>query len=103
MRFAVAVKVGLLAVAALALTPVANPQEDSGSLDLAGIAHVAIRTTNMAGTRAFFQKLGFVQAFDLTKNGVATEDFIKISGSQFVELYPVQEGSRLVSCISATT
>ncbi len=37
---------------------------------------------------AFYEKLGFEQAFDLRKNDVPYESFIKINDNQFIELYP---------------
>jgi len=56
---------------------------------LAGIAHVAIRVHDLAASIAFYQSLGFVQAFDLRRDNVAYESFIKINDHQFIELYPV--------------
>src|ERR1700727_366081 len=56
-----------------------------------GIAHVAIRVHDLAASVAFYQKLGFEQAFDLKKDGVSYESFIKINDHQFIELYPVTE------------
>jgi catechol 2,3-dioxygenase-like lactoylglutathione lyase family enzyme len=54
-----------------------------------GIAHVAIRVQDLAASVAFYQKLGFEQAFDLRKDDVPYESFIKINDNQFIELYPV--------------
>jgi catechol 2,3-dioxygenase-like lactoylglutathione lyase family enzyme len=57
---------------------------------LAGIAHVAIRVHDLAASIAFYESLGFVEAFDLKdKQGNPTEAFIKIDDRQFLELYPV--------------
>jgi catechol 2,3-dioxygenase-like lactoylglutathione lyase family enzyme len=56
-----------------------------------GIAHVAIRVHDLAASVAFYEKLGFEQAFDLRKNDIPYESFIKINDSQFIELYPVTE------------
>jgi catechol 2,3-dioxygenase-like lactoylglutathione lyase family enzyme len=56
-----------------------------------GIAHVAIRVHDLAASVAFYQKLGFEQAFDLRKNDVPYESFIKINDNQFIELYPTTE------------
>jgi catechol 2,3-dioxygenase-like lactoylglutathione lyase family enzyme len=56
---------------------------------LTGIAHVAIRVANLDASRAFYQKLGYAQPFNLTgKNGEITEAFVKISDRQYIELYP---------------
>jgi catechol 2,3-dioxygenase-like lactoylglutathione lyase family enzyme len=56
---------------------------------LAGIAHVALRVKDLAASIAFYQSLGFEQAFDLRRDGVPYESFIKIDDQQFIELYPV--------------
>jgi catechol 2,3-dioxygenase-like lactoylglutathione lyase family enzyme len=58
---------------------------------LAGLAHVAIRVKDLAASIAFYQSLGFEQAFDLRKDDVPYESFIKINDHQFIELYPVSE------------
>ena len=55
---------------------------------LSGIAHVAFRVADVAAARAFYQKLGFEQAFEFTKDGKTTEAFIKLGDRQFIELYP---------------
>ena len=54
-----------------------------------GIAHIAVRVHDLAGSVAFYQKLGFEQAFDLRKDNIPYESFIKINDNQFIELYPV--------------
>lgn len=64
--------------------PVATP-----SADLAGIAHVAIRVRDLDAAVAFYEKLGFVRAFELSKDGKVYEAFIKINDQQYIELYPV--------------
>ncbi len=56
---------------------------------LAGIAHVAVRVQNLDAAREFYEKLGFEEAFSLSKDGVVYESFIKINDRQFLELYPV--------------
>jgi catechol 2,3-dioxygenase-like lactoylglutathione lyase family enzyme len=56
-----------------------------------GIAHVAIRVQDLAASIVFYEKLGFEQAFDLRKNDVPYESFIKINDNQFIELYPVTD------------
>jgi catechol 2,3-dioxygenase-like lactoylglutathione lyase family enzyme len=62
---------------------------------LAGIAHVAIRVSDLARSRAFYRKLGFEEAFALTKDGVTTEVFFKVNDTQFIEMYPQQSGTEL--------
>ena len=60
----------------------------SSTPPLAGIAHVAFRVKDLAASRAFYESLGFEQAFDLKRDGVPYEAFIKINDQQFLELYP---------------
>jgi catechol 2,3-dioxygenase-like lactoylglutathione lyase family enzyme len=55
---------------------------------LSGIAHVAFRVADVAAARAFYQKLGYEQAFEMTRDGQTTEAFIKLNDLQFIELYP---------------
>jgi catechol 2,3-dioxygenase-like lactoylglutathione lyase family enzyme len=55
---------------------------------LAGIAHAAIRVTDLDASRAFYSKLGFEEAFTSDNDGVTTQSFIKINDRQFIELYP---------------
>ena len=54
-----------------------------------GIAHIAIRVQDIAASVAFYNKLGFQQAFAMNKGDVVTQSFIKINDTQFLELYPV--------------
>ena len=55
---------------------------------LNGIAHIAIRVHNLDAARDFYKKLGFDEAFALSKNGVVYQSFIKLDDRQFIELYP---------------
>ena len=74
--------------------PVALAQQPSANL--AGIAHVAIRVSDLEQTRAFFHKLGFDEAFAMDKGGSPTEAFFKINDRQFIELYPRRDPSASV-------
>jgi catechol 2,3-dioxygenase-like lactoylglutathione lyase family enzyme len=69
-------------------------QAQTGTPLLAGIAHVAIRVSDLNRSRNFYQKLGFEEAFTLTKDGVVTESFLKVSDQQFIEMYPQQQPSQ---------
>ena len=80
----------ILAIASLHFTPLVRAQE-SKIPPLNGIAHVAIRVHDLAASVAFYKKLGFEQAFDLRKDNIPYESFIKINDTQFLELYPVTE------------
>lgn len=63
---------------------------------LAGIAHVAIRVSDLTRSRYFYQKLGFEQAFTLTDDGKISEAFFKVNDRQFIELYPQSDASQPV-------
>jgi len=73
---------------------------------LAGIAHVAIRVSDLSRSRDFYQKLGFEQAFTLSKDGKISEAFFKVNDQQFIELYPQQDPSQSLGfmhlCFEAT-
>ena len=78
----------LLAAVAI-LTPLAaQTQKAPQSPPIHGLAHIAIRVNDIAASRAFYEKLGFQQAFDMEKNGTVTQSFIKVNDRQFIELYP---------------
>lgn len=68
-----------------------SAQSEPRTPPINGIAHVAIRVHDLAASTTFYAKLGFEQAFDLSKDGVPYESFIKINDRQFIELYPVTE------------
>jgi catechol 2,3-dioxygenase-like lactoylglutathione lyase family enzyme len=74
--------------------------------NLAGIAHVAFRVSDLTRSRIFYQKLGFEQAFVTTKDGKTTESFLKVNDHQFIEIYPQQDPSQSIGfmhvCFEAT-
>jgi catechol 2,3-dioxygenase-like lactoylglutathione lyase family enzyme len=53
-----------------------------------GIAHIALRVSDLDSSRNFFHRLGFEESFSLTSGGKAKEVFVKINDHQFIELYP---------------
>jgi catechol 2,3-dioxygenase-like lactoylglutathione lyase family enzyme len=81
----------LLAMLSTLQPSFARAQSDTPPPPFNGIAHVAIRVHDLAASVAFYEKLGFEQAFDLRKNDIPYESFIKINDSQFIELYPTTE------------
>ncbi len=84
--------VWLLSIA-LAICGVAAQAQTETPL-LAGIAHVALRVSDLNRSRDFYQKLGFEEAFTLTKNRVTTESFLKVNDQQFIEMYPQRQPSQ---------
>ena len=53
-----------------------------------GIAHIALRVSDLDSSRNFFHRLGFEEAFSFTRDGKTTEVFVKVNDRQFIELYP---------------
>jgi catechol 2,3-dioxygenase-like lactoylglutathione lyase family enzyme len=78
----------LTATVALLSTLTIAAQKPTPSPNLAGLAHVALRVHDLDASIAFYEKLGFVKAFALSKDGIVYEAFIKINDRQFIELYP---------------
>jgi catechol 2,3-dioxygenase-like lactoylglutathione lyase family enzyme len=78
---------GLASSLMWAQTKPTTPVEPSPNL--AGIAHIAVRVHNLDASVAFYKKLGFVEAFALSRNGAVYEAFFKINDRQYMELYPV--------------
>ena len=54
-----------------------------------GIAHIAIRVKDLPTSLAFYNKLGYQQAFAMTRDGVTTQSFLKLNDRQFIEIYPM--------------
>jgi catechol 2,3-dioxygenase-like lactoylglutathione lyase family enzyme len=86
-------RLALLALVAVLVPSISRAQSEpeARTPPLNGIAHIAIRVHNIAAARDFYEKLGFEQVFDLSKNGVPYESFIKINDTQFLELYPTTD------------
>jgi catechol 2,3-dioxygenase-like lactoylglutathione lyase family enzyme len=68
-----------------AQSPAAAPVQGP---DLAGIAHAAIRVGDLDKSRDFYGKLGFEEAFAMSRDGKTTQSFVKVNDLQFIELYP---------------
>ena len=61
------------------------PAPDSG---VVGIAHIALRVSNLDQEIAFLYKLGYQQSFAIKSGNQVAESVIKINDRQFIELYP---------------
>lgn len=59
-----------------------------------GIAHIALRVSDLDSSRNFFHRLGFEEAFFFTRDGKTTEVFVKVNDRQFIELYPRTEAGQ---------
>ena len=75
------------ALVSIFLAPLIYAQPDTKTPPFNGIAHVALRVKNLASSVDFYEKLGFEQAFDLRKENIPYESFIKINDTQFIELH----------------
>lgn len=102
MRF---LRVCLLLIA-LFLVPALGIAQIPPPSTLAGIAHVAIRVSDLKRSRDFYLKLGFEQAFATSKDGTVTEAFFKVNDRQFIEMYlqqqPDQELGFMHLCFEST-
>jgi len=79
-------------ILSLAILCAASLQGQTGQIT--GIGHIAYRATDLDKEVAFFQKLGFEQAFANTSpEGKVTESFIKVNDHQFIEVYPPEAAS----------
>jgi catechol 2,3-dioxygenase-like lactoylglutathione lyase family enzyme len=67
-----------------------------------GIAHVAFRVASLEATRAFYNKLGFEQFFEMKQGDRTTEAFLKVNDHQFIELYP-QTGVQTIDLADPAT
>lgn len=79
---------------ACTLSSVAGAQPPAGDAGITGIAHVAIRVSDLDREILFLGKLGFEEAFATTHAGKALEVFIKVNDHQFIELYPQTDPSQ---------
>lgn len=78
----------LIFAATLACTVLVSPAlSGQQASPLAGIAHIALRVRSLDASRTFYQSIGFEEAFDLKRDGIAYESFIKINDHQFIELH----------------
>jgi catechol 2,3-dioxygenase-like lactoylglutathione lyase family enzyme len=76
--------------------PLLAAQSQAKAQELAGIAHIAIRVADLDKSRAFYEKLGFQEAFAMDQGGTPTQSFVKINDRQFIELYPQREPSQAI-------
>lgn len=77
-----------LAVVSLLFIKSSKAQVPQQTPPFNGIAHIAIRVHDLDASRDFYKKLGFDEAFALSKNGAVYQSFIKLDDRQFIELYP---------------
>ena len=71
------IAITVLATISMAI-PCSQAQNKSEAAGLSGLAHVAIRVSDVDREVAFFNKLGYELAFANTKDGKTEEAYIKI-------------------------
>jgi catechol 2,3-dioxygenase-like lactoylglutathione lyase family enzyme len=76
-------------IAAAAQTPAPAAVAPVTTPPILGIAHIAIRVKDLPASLAFYHKLGYDQAFAMTRGDVTTQSFLKLNDRQFIELYPI--------------
>jgi catechol 2,3-dioxygenase-like lactoylglutathione lyase family enzyme len=54
---------------------------------LEGIAHVALRVSDVPVSREFYRKLGFEQSFEFSDDKGINVSYMKVNDRQFIELY----------------
>ena len=77
----------------LLLVPQAVPAPKPSPV-LAGIAHVALRVTEVRKSREFYNRLGFEEAFAFSDPGKPPVSYLKVNDQQFIELYERSDDSQ---------
>jgi catechol 2,3-dioxygenase-like lactoylglutathione lyase family enzyme len=71
------------------------------SPDLTGLAHVALRVSDLDAEVNFFGKMGFEEAFTNVHDGHTLQVFIKVNDMQFIEVYPRTEANQPMGFLHA--
>jgi len=71
----------------LGLAGAALPLRAQDGRRLDGIAHVALRVSDVPKLREFYKTLGWEQAFEFSDDQGTTTSYVKVSDRQYVELY----------------
>ena len=58
-----------------------------------GLAHVAYGVTDVGKSAAFYERLGFEEAFHFGEGAALSQVFLKVNDRQFIELYPKKAGA----------
>ncbi len=93
-------RTGLITIALLGFFSAQDARAQS--TDLTGIAHVALRVSDLQKSQAFYKMLGFEEAFNFTDGGIVSVSYVKVNDRQFIELIPrstdSQPGGILHTC-----
>ena len=82
-------RLGWVGFAALALSAsVIATAQGAPKAELTGVAHVALRVSNMDDELAFLAKLGFEKSETISRNGTPSFYFVKITDHAYIEVHP---------------
>lgn len=71
------------------------------SPDLTGLAHIALRVSDLDTEVNFLGKMGFEEAFTNVQDGHVLQVFIKVNDMQFIEIYPRTEPNQALGFLHA--
>ncbi len=80
--------------AALAVLCAASAGQVARAQEITGIAHIALRASDLDGEVNFLGKLGFEESFTNVEQGRILQVFVKINDLQFIEVYPQTDPSQ---------
>lgn len=83
-----------MGTAALAVLCLGSAGWTAQAEEIIGIAHVALRASDLDREVNFLGKLGFEEAFTNVQDGKVLQVFVKINDLQFVEVYPQTDPSQ---------
>jgi len=92
---------GFVAVLLLGAPAFSAAQAAQSRPELTGLAHVALRVSDLDREVNFFGKLGFEEAFSNVEDGHTLQVFIKVNDMQFIELYPQTEPGQALGLMHA--
>lgn len=79
---------GYLAAAALLCAPLFAAEQKAAKPALTGVAHVALRVSDVDAEIQFLGKLGYEVAFAHEDNGLRAFVFVKVNDQEFLEVHP---------------
>lgn len=99
MALAFCAAIALCAQATAQSAQSAPPPSASG--ELTGLAHIALRVSDLDREVNFFGKLGFEEAFTNVDQGRILQVFIKVNDMQFIEVYPQADSTQPLGFLHA--
>ncbi len=89
-----AMKTRWVGTAALAVLCAGSGGQVARSQEITGIAHIALRASDLDREVNFLGKLGFEESFTNVEQGRILQVFVKINDLQFIEVYPQTDPSQ---------